>query len=94
MSSTPVESAIFAAEHRLAAVADHRAGQGGGPLLPAGHRVGPEVLHGLPHFVDVASARAIGLPNQIDTRRGCAVGHFQKNLPPRKLKMLPHSSSR
>ena len=35
-----------------------------------------------------------GLPNQIETLRGQPVGHFQKNRPPRKLKMLPHSSSR
>src|SRR4249919_3139906 len=37
---------------------------------------------------------SIGRPNQIETRRGKLVGHFQKNLPPRKLKMLPHNSSR
>ena len=41
------------AEERLAAIADHRAGQGDGALLAAGDGVGAEVLHGLADGEDV-----------------------------------------
>ena len=91
VSSTPVESDSFAAEHRLAAIANHGAGQGRGPLLAAGHGIGPQILHCLPHLVDIARVvDRLAEPNR-NAARMRRLGHFQKNFPPRKLKMLPHN---
>ena len=81
VSSMPLESAIFQRNSDLAAVADHRAGQGDGALLAAGDGIGAEVLHGLANVVKMSGGSWIGLPNQIETLRGMALGHFQKNLP-------------